>query len=87
MVQIEYMERRATITAATFAAYLKCPTKGLLSAHGDRPSDTYFTDIERDISKAYRANTRNILSISFCDLTRSSGPEKTTTFIDSETAS
>src|SRR5437016_6336219 len=54
MVQIEHMEPRATITAATFAAYLKCPTKGLLSAHGERPPDTYFTDIERDISKAYR---------------------------------
>ena len=42
MVQIEHMELRATITAATFAAYLKCPTKVLLSAHGERPSGTFF---------------------------------------------
>ena len=86
MVQIEHMESRATITAATFAAYLKCPTKALLSAHGERPSDTFFTDIEREISKAYRTNIKNIMSISFCDLTRSSRTEKTATFVNSETA-
>ena len=86
MVQIEHVESRATITAAAFAAYLKCPTKALLSAHGERPSDTFFTDIERDISKAYRTNIRNILSISFRDLTRSSRTEKIATFVDSETA-
>jgi predicted RecB family nuclease len=86
MVQIEQMESRATITAATFAAYLKCPTKALLSAHGERPSDTFFTDIERDISKAYRTNIRNIQSISFRDLTRSSRTEQTSIFVDSETA-
>jgi predicted RecB family nuclease len=86
MAQIEHKESRVAITAATFAAYLKCPTKALLSAHGERPSDTFFTDVERDISKAYRRNIRNILSISFCDLTRSSRTEKTVTFVDSETA-
>ena len=86
MVQIEHTESRATITAATFAAYLKCPTKALLLAHGERPSDTFFTDLERDISTAYRTNIRNILSISFCDLTRSSRTEKTATFVNSETA-
>ena len=75
MAQIEHVELRATITAATFAAYLKCPTKALLSAHGERPSDTFFTDIERDISKAYRTNIKNILSISFRDITRSSRTE------------
>ena len=76
MVQIEHMESRVTITAETFAAYLKCPTKALLSAHGERPSDTFFADIERDISKAYRTNIKNILSISFRDLTRSSRTRK-----------
>ena len=82
MAQIEHKESRVAITAATFAAYLKCPTKALLSAHGERPSDTFFTDVERDISKAYRRNIRNILSISFCDLTRSSRTEKTVTFVE-----
>ncbi len=82
MVQIEHMELRTTITVVTFAAYLKCPTKALLSAHGERPSDTFFTDIERDISQAYRTSIRNILSISFCDLTRSSHTEKTATFVE-----
>jgi hypothetical protein len=86
MVEIENMESRATVTAATFAAYLKCPTKALLLAHGERPSDTFFADIERDISKAYRTNTRNILSINFCDLARGSRTKKTATFVDSETA-
>ena len=82
MAQIEQMELGVTITAATFAAYLKCPTKALLSAHGERPSDTFFTDIERDISKAYRTNIRNILSISFYELARGSGTEKTATFVE-----
>jgi hypothetical protein len=86
MVQIERIESRATITAATFAAYLKCPTKALLLAHGERPSDTFFTDMDRDISKAYRTKIRNILSINFRDLTRASRTEKTATFVDSNTA-
>ena len=85
MVQIEHMESRATITAATFAAYLRCPTKAFLSAHGERPSDPFFTDIERDISKAYRTDIKNI-QISFCDLPLSPRTEKSATFVDSETA-
>jgi hypothetical protein len=46
----------------------------------------FFIDIERDISKAYRTNIKNILTISFRDITRSCRTEKIATFVDSETA-
>jgi hypothetical protein len=31
------MDTSANITAAVFAAYLKCPTKAYLAAHGENP--------------------------------------------------
>jgi predicted RecB family nuclease len=86
MVQIEGMGSRATITAAAFAAYLKCRTKALLLVRGERPADTFFSDIEREISNAYRAKITDTLPINFRDLTRGSRSEKTPTFVDSTTA-
>jgi hypothetical protein len=47
------METSAHITAAVFAAYLKCQTKGFLLAHGEKSLNSYFADIHRDISVAY----------------------------------
>jgi hypothetical protein len=38
------MDTSANITAAVFAAYLKCPTKAYLTAHGENPADTFVAD-------------------------------------------
>jgi hypothetical protein len=38
------MGTSANITAAVFAAYLKCPTKAYLTAHRENPPDTFVSD-------------------------------------------
>jgi hypothetical protein len=86
MFRVERMKTRGIITAATFAAYLKCPTKALLLARGEKPADTFFADITANISKAYKANLRITLSINFCELASHSHAETTATFVDSESA-
>ena len=40
------------ITTAVFAAYLKCPTKGLLIARSEKPPQRFFGDLENSISEA-----------------------------------
>jgi hypothetical protein len=37
------------ITAAVFAAYLKCPTKGFLLAQGEQPPGTFFGDLIENV--------------------------------------
>src|SRR5438034_2453954 len=49
------METGATITAAVFAAYLKCPTKAYLTAHGEKPPDATFAEMRERIPAAYKA--------------------------------
>ena len=49
------MGKSANITAAVFAAYLECPTKAYLAAHGENTPDTFFADTRGRISAAYRA--------------------------------
>ncbi|UPT88429.1 TM0106 family RecB-like putative nuclease [Bradyrhizobium barranii subsp. apii] len=79
------MESRHVVTAATFAAYLKCPTKALLLARGEKPFDEFFADIERKISTAHSKTIRTFSPVKFCSLTR--GRTKTTNaFVDSETS-
>jgi hypothetical protein len=80
------VEPNDIITAAVFAAYLKCPTKALLLARGEKPLDTFFADMGRNISMAYKAKIRNVLSVKFCELAGRSHTELSTTFVDSETA-
>jgi hypothetical protein len=46
------------ITAAVFAAYLKCPTKAYLLAHGEVAADTFVADMRRRISVACEAEWR-----------------------------
>ncbi len=48
------MDPSATITAPIFAAYLKCPTKAYLIAHGEQSPETFFTDMRGRISAAYK---------------------------------
>jgi predicted RecB family nuclease len=90
------MGMSAKITAAVFAAYLKCPTKGYLSVHGEKPPDTFVADTRGLISAAYRARAVQelgpglpaVVSIEFLraagDPAREAG---TTLFVDCETAS
>ena len=47
--------REMTITADIFAAYLKCPTKCFLQAHGETGSENEYANWVRTESEAYRA--------------------------------
>lgn len=49
------METGANITAAVFAAYLKCRTKAYLTVHGEKPLDPVFAEMRKRISAAYKA--------------------------------
>ena len=49
------MGTSANITAAVFAAYLKCPTKAYLTARGEKPPNTFVSDTRGRISAAYKA--------------------------------
>jgi hypothetical protein len=49
------METSANITAEIFSAYLKCPTKAYLAAHGEKPPDPAFAEMRKRISAAYKA--------------------------------
>ena len=44
-----------TVTAAIFSAFLKCPMKAHLLALGERPPQTYISDIEAEISSMYKS--------------------------------
>jgi hypothetical protein len=44
-----------TVTAATFSAFVKCPMKAHLLALGERPPQTYISDIEAEISSMYKS--------------------------------
>lgn len=46
------MDTNADITAAVFAAYLQCPTKAYLTAHGESSPDTFFADMRGRVSAA-----------------------------------
>ena len=48
------MESSAKITAAVFAAHLRCPTEARLLMRGETPSHTFFSDIRKKISAAQR---------------------------------
>ena len=49
------MESGTKITAAVFAAYLRCPTEARLLMRGETPSNTFFSDMREKISTAQRA--------------------------------
>jgi predicted RecB family nuclease len=68
------------ITTAVFAAYLKCPTKGLLIARGDKPPQTFFIGLENNISEVYKAKLGSSALVNFRDLGTSSRKETATLF-------
>lgn len=73
------------ITTAVLAAYLKCPTKGLLIARGEEPPQTFFGDLENNISEVYKAKIGNEVLANFRDVVRTSIRTETTRF-DCESA-
>jgi predicted RecB family nuclease len=89
------MDTSANITAAVFAAYLKCPTKAYLTAHGENPADTFVADTRGRISAAYKARASQGLGTGLTgvvpiDVLRPAGDparEAATLFVDCETAS
>src|SRR6266404_4786351 len=89
------MNTSANITAAVFAAYLKCPTKAYFTAHGDKPPNTFVADTRGRISAAYKARTSRDLGtgltadvpIDFLRLAGDPVREAATLFVDCETAS
>ena len=54
------MDTSKNTTAPIFAAYLKCPTKAYLTAHGETTPDTFVADTRGRISDAYRARRAKI---------------------------
>jgi predicted RecB family nuclease len=80
------MMETGNITTAVFAAYLKCPTKGLLIARGEKPPQTFFGDLENNISETYKAKFGSEALANFRDLVRLSGRKETTTLFDCESA-
>ena len=85
----------ANITAAVFAAYLKCPTKAYLMAHGETPPDTFVGDTRGRISAAYKArvsqNPRTgltgVVPIDFLRSAAAPTGDAATVFVDCDTAS
>jgi predicted RecB family nuclease len=74
------------ITTAVFAAYLKCPTKGLLIARREKPPQTFFVNLENNISGVYKAKFGSGALVNFRDLVKSSSRKETTTLFDCESA-
>ena len=80
------MIETGNITTAGFAAYLKCPTKGLLIARGEKPPQTFFVGLENKISAVYKAKFGSGSLVNFRDLVKSSSRKETTTLFDCESA-
>jgi predicted RecB family nuclease len=80
------METSASITAAVFSAYLSCPTKAYLLAHGEKSIETLFDDMRGNVSTAYKAKMQTALSVDFSELAWGSNSDSATVFVDSETA-
>lgn len=89
------MDPSANITAAVFAAYLKCPTKAYLTAHGENSPGTFVAHTRGRISAAYKARASQSLrtgltdsvAIDFLRLARDPFRDAGTLFVDCETAS
>jgi hypothetical protein len=87
------MDASANISAAVFAAYLKCSTKAYLTAHGEKAPDTFFADTLGRISAAYKARvsqglrmgSTNVVSFDYLRLT--GAPAGPALLVDCETAS
>jgi predicted RecB family nuclease len=87
------METSANITAEIFSAYLKCPTKAYLAAHGEKPPDPAFAEMRKRISAAYKAiaiqcprtGSAGIVPIDFLRLSNRVAGDAATVFVDCDT--
>src|SRR3954452_4989176 len=88
------MDTSVNITAASFAAYLKCLTKSYLITQGETPPDAFVSETLGRISVAYKASatqsfrmeSTGAVPIDFVGLTNNSVPDANTIFVDCETA-
>jgi hypothetical protein len=84
------METGANITAAMFAAYLKCRTKAYLTAHREKPPEPVFVEMRKRVSAAYKAqrpNTESTVPINFSRLADGPMDDAATVVVDCETVS
>jgi predicted RecB family nuclease len=86
------MDSSANITTAVFAAFLKCPTKAYLIAHGETPPDTFVADTLERVSAAYKVRASRGVGGAFVtiDFLRTGGNrarEGAALFVDCETVS
>src|SRR5437763_1602846 len=62
------MDTSTKITAAVFAAYLKCPTKAYLTASGEKSPDTFLADTRGRMLAAYKARASQDLGMELTDV-------------------
>ncbi|NGO55901.1 TM0106 family RecB-like putative nuclease [Allomesorhizobium camelthorni] len=88
------MDASANISAAVFAAYLKCSTKAYLTAHGEKSPDSFFADTLGRTSAAYKARvsqgprmgSTNAVSFDYLRQTGVPAEYTPTLLVDCETA-
>jgi hypothetical protein len=88
------MDMDSDITAAAFAAYLKCPRKSYLTLHGERPSDALAGEMWERISTAYKTRCKrqlqseltDVVPLDFGRLAEKPACEASTLLVDCETA-
>jgi hypothetical protein len=86
----ELMDASANITAAVFAAHLKCPTKAYLIVHREKPPDNFLADTRRRMSAAYKARvigSSGTVPVDFSQLAAGLVIEATNSYADCETTS
>jgi hypothetical protein len=80
------MESSAKITAAVFAAYLRCPTEARLLMRGETPSHTFFSDMRKTISAAQRTKFETADLFGFSEFVAHPESETGMILIDSDTS-
>jgi predicted RecB family nuclease len=80
------MGSNVVISAVAFAAFLRCPIKGLLIARGKDPPDKFFDDVGRRVALAYKSRLSDFSLVRFTDLPAGPQAGVSTVFVDAETA-
>ncbi len=88
------MKTSYTVTADILLAFHKCPTKAFFLAHGERPPETYFMDIEAGIASMYKSRAWQLLQdkgtsaelVTFQQITDGGSIGTATQWVDCDTA-
>ena len=80
------MESSAKITAAVFAAHLRCPTEARLLMLGETPSHTFFSDMRKKISAAQRTKFATADLFGFSEFLARPKSQTGVVLIDSDTS-